>query len=269
MNKPTYLVAKYVPNMARMEPRNVGVILWAGGGVASRFVDALDVPFIEEPDMYCQWVDHWQYLCGQSHIDVAGKKVSRRSSEFLRGLLANQDGSYLLYEAGYIAAEVSSSARDEAADYLFETLVQTPATNSIIAETESFADKCNSVFRDAGILDREEFRTAVQVELEITASNREPFKFDHAWQRQEIGALIQRVDLRRQPSTTNTAFLFEHAKKTDVAKGARRFALIDVGATLHDSVARSRQVMLSRLCDVVDVSVHARAVEQVSEVLSL
>lgn len=37
MNTPRYLIAKYIPDLRRMEPRNIGVIVWSPQGVAARF----------------------------------------------------------------------------------------------------------------------------------------------------------------------------------------------------------------------------------------
>ena len=44
MNTPRYLLAKYIPDPLRMEPRNIGVVLWAEGNVAARFVGESDSP---------------------------------------------------------------------------------------------------------------------------------------------------------------------------------------------------------------------------------
>jgi hypothetical protein len=33
MKTPRYLIANYIPDLRRMEPRNIGVVLWALGAV--------------------------------------------------------------------------------------------------------------------------------------------------------------------------------------------------------------------------------------------
>ena len=42
MNTPRYLLAKYIPDHLRMEPRNIGVVLWAEGNVTARFFGESD-----------------------------------------------------------------------------------------------------------------------------------------------------------------------------------------------------------------------------------
>ena len=38
MNKTQYLLAKYIPDMHRFEPRNIGVIVWSPDGIEARFL---------------------------------------------------------------------------------------------------------------------------------------------------------------------------------------------------------------------------------------
>ena len=37
MSTPRYLIAKYIPDLQRVEPQNIGVIVWAPGVAAARF----------------------------------------------------------------------------------------------------------------------------------------------------------------------------------------------------------------------------------------
>ena len=46
MNTPRDLLAKYIPDPLRMEPRNIGVVLWADGNVTAwRFAGESDLPY--------------------------------------------------------------------------------------------------------------------------------------------------------------------------------------------------------------------------------
>lgn len=67
MSAVRYLVAKYVPDLRRMEPKNIGVVVWSDGVVAARFaaecpeksgtVDDRCVPgFVRSLSAYKQWV---------------------------------------------------------------------------------------------------------------------------------------------------------------------------------------------------------------------
>ena len=70
MNTPRYLLAKYIPDPLRMEPRNIGVVLWAEGNVAARFVGESDSPDsgsrlprrlgLPDRQVYKKWVQYWR-----------------------------------------------------------------------------------------------------------------------------------------------------------------------------------------------------------------
>ena len=273
MAEPKYLLAKYIPDPYRMEPRNIGVILWASGGLASRFLSADAAAFVGDAENYQRWVDYWTAACNKQTLPLGRdrKEVSRRSPEILEAIAETQRGAFALHAAGAVFQQVRASGRDSAADYLFRKLVaigDDTADGTEPTTRETLSRQCNAVFRDAGLLDRDEFHNGLQIELEA-AGVRQPFRFDHAWKNGHLGALLQEVNLRRQPSTTNAAFLFEHAKKTAAARDAERYALIDSRAAADDDAAQARLSMLGKLCRVVDVANHEAAVEQVSSVLAL
>src|SRR5207237_10908789 len=63
MNTIRYFLARYVPNLDRGEPRNIGVLVWSPDGVAARFlaespdrpgvVDEAHTPaFVRNPEAY-------------------------------------------------------------------------------------------------------------------------------------------------------------------------------------------------------------------------
>jgi hypothetical protein len=67
-----YFVAKYMPDIMRMEPKNVGVILWTPSGAIARFVgeddrghiDARRLPeWIGDTSIYRDWIAFWRGHC--------------------------------------------------------------------------------------------------------------------------------------------------------------------------------------------------------------
>jgi hypothetical protein len=38
MNTAKYFLAKYIPDMHRFEPRNIGVVIWSPSGIEARFL---------------------------------------------------------------------------------------------------------------------------------------------------------------------------------------------------------------------------------------
>lgn len=117
-----YLIAQYVANLARMEPRNIGIILWANGVVESRFLAAKDAPFVRYPAIYTRWVKFWKEQLSRDEIQpIKCAAVPRHSLEFLDALLKTQEGNYRLFDGGFVCEDLRDAA--EAADFLFGELV--------------------------------------------------------------------------------------------------------------------------------------------------
>lgn len=251
MSAPTYLVAKYVPDMARMEPRNFGVVLWASGGVAYRFMPSDDVAsIIDDTTLYQRWVNFWSESCAKTELLMRnGEKVSRRSERFLNALMETQKGGFLLYEGGFIPENVPAADRDNAADFLYRKLVLSP--NDQAEEPETLAKKCNTLLADSGVAARADFVSGYSIELEAEGVII-PYRFDYAIAGEEPAALMLRVNTRDQKSTTNAAFLWEHAKSSARTKKSARLALVD-GAQQNEAAA-SRAKMLANICDVIDIA---------------
>ncbi len=60
MSNPTWLLAKYMPDLARKEPRNVGVILFLGSEKVSRFLPAAEAR-LRVPENYGHWLEYWAH----------------------------------------------------------------------------------------------------------------------------------------------------------------------------------------------------------------
>lgn len=131
----TYLLAKYVPDSRRNEPRNVGVVVWSPEGMAARFlgekrdhpgeVDLLAVPtFVRSPENYAEWVRHWRKAIEKPELyprrGIAGppQAVPRCSPGFLEVL---KEGDRLMY---YLAggATLCRRTRREDLPHLTEIL---------------------------------------------------------------------------------------------------------------------------------------------------
>jgi hypothetical protein len=128
---PRFIIAKYIPNPRRMEPRNIGVILWSDGRVASRFFG--DNPntgatehspvFIKKRNhqTYKNWVAYWRQMLAKDALP-AGKgkiKVQRSSPEFLDALRLTSVDKYVLVEGGFIPVPVQSHEMANVAEQLF------------------------------------------------------------------------------------------------------------------------------------------------------
>jgi hypothetical protein len=110
-----YLVAKYVLDLRRMEPRNIGVIVWAGGAVGARFlaerseqpgeVDGRSVAaFVTSPNAYKQWVRFWRRELDKPAVRLltGGEPVVRSSPDYLKALAASGRGNFQLVVGGQL-----------------------------------------------------------------------------------------------------------------------------------------------------------------------
>jgi hypothetical protein len=110
-----YWIARYVEDVFRNEPKNVGVIVSVGRNLAARFVgeqdnDTLDgrkLKGFSHPNVYTQWHDYWRR-------EIATGDLSR--------VIAATTSNYFIVAGG----EVSDIGNDSAADvcrFLFDILV--------------------------------------------------------------------------------------------------------------------------------------------------
>lgn len=79
-----WLLAKYVPDIGRNEPRNVGLILLRGDEVAMRFVgqqpdgsiDGRSARVVRSASVYKGWVEYWRRL-GVRGVDALMEAAGR------------------------------------------------------------------------------------------------------------------------------------------------------------------------------------------------
>lgn len=105
-----YYLAKYIPDMERHEPRNIGVILQQDSDVIFGFfeTDEDSIPsFIRDNNAYVQWINFWK------------KEISAGKS--MKEICESSNGSYAICEAGILLDRVNDM--NDAIDYLFKRLV--------------------------------------------------------------------------------------------------------------------------------------------------
>jgi hypothetical protein len=128
---PRILIAKYIPDVFRDEPRNIGVVLWTPDAVAARFlgekpdapgeVNDSEIPaFVHSPHAYKQWVRYWR-----RGID----KLLGGGADRLDSLRRTGPSNYHLADAGVIAEPIPRTELPQAVQKLFESHVapQPPA----------------------------------------------------------------------------------------------------------------------------------------------
>lgn len=136
MSAPTYLLAKYIPDLKRVEPRNVGIILWTPVGVRGQFlferpfgsgeVDGRAVPnWIGNLTAYKQWVAYWRKSISSETFQVptGGTPIALSAPEFVRAIQSANNGNFVLVEGGQLLDDVPADELDDACKHLFNMLV--------------------------------------------------------------------------------------------------------------------------------------------------
>ncbi len=119
---PIYMVFKYIPDMIRMEPRNIGVMLWNDGAIAAKFLKEKPA-FVDSESAYLQWIEWWSGQLKKTEITSAlnGQTAPVTSSKFLEVLQEGSKGNFYLALGGQVLQEVNDV--EDAVNYLFKTIV--------------------------------------------------------------------------------------------------------------------------------------------------
>ena len=115
MNTTKYLLAKYIPDLHRFEPRNIGVIVWSPVGVEARFlaeypnrpgeVDGRSIPgFVTSASAYKQWIRYWRDAFMREAVSPldGGEVVSASSPAFIEALQQTGRGNFVIVDAGSV-----------------------------------------------------------------------------------------------------------------------------------------------------------------------
>lgn len=179
-----YLVAKYVPDIYRNEPVNIGVLTWIDGRVCSRFLGQKNdgtidgraagiAGRIKSAQNYKQWIESWVTRLQGSHLQTREHgTIKSDSPEFLTALATYGGGNYLLESGGEIMEEPSPDEVSSVTDYLFNTLVGIPDDKEQYKSPDEVRD---GLLKEADVLfdDRVKLNRRVPLELRGKAFNPE------------------------------------------------------------------------------------------------
>lgn len=253
---PRFLLAKYVPDMKRMEPRNIGVFLWAKGRVRSRFLERPE--FVNEPDAYKRWTSHWEAeTSGDAIAPLRGKPVPMSDPACMDALLTSQKGNYILVDAGELLEELRVRDVDTAVDFLFNQLVA-PSPSSEVAAAErqdSFANACRDVLDKAGIRDLEGFTRKYELHCPVYGVNKH-LRFSYGvGNNGHPDALYQKVSIDSDVSVHDAAFKLRAVIEHAIVDSRERCAVMIQASqiALSDNGAADNRKLLENICPVIDV----------------
>ena len=123
------LVAKHVPDLRRMEPHNIGVVIWSDHGIAAKFIgdDEGKIKGFQPGSSVKDWISYWKQLIVKSEVrDNSGKVIRATDPEFCELLKTKSKAQYALVDAGELLDAVETAELKDVADSLFTELVSLP-----------------------------------------------------------------------------------------------------------------------------------------------
>lgn len=134
MSSPRFLVAKYTPDLRRMEPRNIGVVVWSDGRIAARFAGEhtngtakIDPPthlHVQSKSVYRKWIAYWREILARPALpDETGRTIDRREPEFVNLIRGKSKQQFRLVDGGEFLQAIPNHDLDSVTDELFQELV--------------------------------------------------------------------------------------------------------------------------------------------------
>lgn len=170
-----YLLAKYVDNLARNEPTNVGVIVYDGTDALARFDGENDQAKIDlrrvrnrvtSTASYRSWVDYWRAaLADPCVLDNGFRGVAAGDQRVIDTLIATPSRDFYLEMGGAILHDADAPSLRATLDDLFRRLVRQPDPPT----PESLRDKSKQALAAAGVAldDHARFREGVTVPIDV------------------------------------------------------------------------------------------------------
>lgn len=254
----SYLVAKYVPDVRRMEPHNIGVVLWAAKRIGFRFLPEDDATFIDDKHTYRRWISYWTRLLSQDSISIRGNApIPVSDPQYLTAFQSTQKGSYLLYDAGRVEDNVSVREVSSAVDFLFDELVAVPHAEQNVDQIRLGAES-RRLLEDAGLVER--VKRNHQIKCNVLGVPQQ-LSFNYAVDAAEDSAraLMQRVVVSNQQSLTSAAFKFEWLGRND-GKAGKCASIVYVPTPNDPAVASSLKILRS-VSTVLNLAQYDDAVE--------
>lgn len=233
MNQQRYLVARFVPDLRRNEPRNIGVMLWTRTRVASKFLptERAEAFGVDAP-MYSRWVNFWTSTCDAGNLDLGrdGVVLAKKTSDFMDALLDTQRANFQLVSRGFVKESIPKADVDLVVGRLFSDLVDLPAEEHAVRKSKPHVTAlCKEAFGEAGLLDDPKFVHNVQshIPCKVGKSAFRKFPVNYRLGAEESPtALFHRVNLTEESSVDSVSYMFEKIVAANIVHQKRCGALI-------------------------------------------
>ena len=271
-----YMLASYIPDMRRMEPRNVGVVVWTRGACACRFLPEDEAPFPADQKNFGRWTEFWKNACENGVMTRSGKTTAD-SPDFVQSLLETQRGNFVLSPAGELLEPIAWDDLDEVATQLFDELVASPSSRAKKRSPEeanaglmSVRTACRDIFSNLSVWPHPEMKRDCPVQCKVGNAFQE-FRFDYRWS-QNTKRYVQAVNIADATKVNATAFMFEWAAKSksqDFENSQFAAAINAADDSIDPTVLDRNRDMLAGFCEVIDVADTERATASFRSLLML
>ena len=288
MTAPRFLLAKYIPDLRRGEPRNIGVVVWTPERVVTRFlaerenlpgdVDGRSVPgFIESVNAYKQWVGYWTKAAAAPRFQppTGGVEVARSDEAFLQALQQSSRGNFALTEAGYSIDTIPSDDLNDFAAHLYETLVASSAPEE--PRDVTLDEVCDELIQETKLRQNPGFHTPYSVNCKIDATTDESFEFSYAFTNGSLQRLYQRVPIPRRKggkalkkTVDASAWMFDRVCRAQFIKKEQGVALVYVSPDqMNDPEVNRSLHVLNSVARVVNLSEREHASDEFKALAAL
>lgn len=286
-----YLVAKYIADTWRMEPRNVGVIVVGPTSWAARFVGESPARpgqidgrslrgWMGSIAAYRQWIKYWRGLLDQAPEPFVLSVIEQ--------LLQSKEGNFELTEGGALLDQVAADQIQDVVGFLFEQLV-TPREKAraefeleqqseplAVAEQLSLDVICDSLIRKTSLASSLHFENDFRIKCRVRqdSTQEEELIFSHAY-RNGATRIFQRVPFSGQGPALrrvvhDSAWMFEKAVENRVADAPSScISLVFSPPQSRNPEAAQMLRVLGVVSKVVDVSDERRALAEFESVAAL
>lgn len=264
--EPRFLVAKYAPNLRRMEPKNIGVILWHRGLVVSRFVDRERADFVNDLETFDRWVSYWDEQLAKDTLSISRvDPISRDDDQYLDVFKRTQKGNYLLCEGGFLLEDVEDL--EDAADFLFEQLVFKETVVEPDHTYERLAASSRRVLEEVGVWKSPAFCKHTAGYPCRVHKVWKILKFHHALVNGDPRAVFHRVIVDKDSSWQTAVFRFEGLLNSGKVDKDHCAALVSVCPTeLENKDIKENLEVLKDVATVINVEDHNNALKVLANV---
>jgi hypothetical protein len=267
-----FLVAKYIPDVRRMEPRNIGIIAWNAGHTAARFLGEDDGPprylGVKDRGNYGKWLSAWRSQLAKPFLETGcNETIAKADVKFLDALCEWSQGNYVLVNGGELMERVSPDELNGVVGYLFSELVSHEEPVEVKEhEYQRLRMAAARVIKQAGLSSLPNWGSSLPTWYKAWGVVKY-FECDQLGTTEQPYSIYQRVMLSHPKTFESAAFQLYWFRESRNFEKERCAALV-VGSTQPTKEQKDNRQMLEGIATVVDVTDEDSARMKLAEIAS-